>query len=204
MSAANREFTQREFISAADLERGGNLPLPDLVSAISDDLGPYFAWLLEQAGGRWAPPRVEIVDALPTCSGGGQGAATYCPGQRVVRVWPDSMVADVHTSIGDYGTAALLASRYALAARHALGQPLQGPQAQREVLCLIGANIRSLLRPDRDFTVSPGDLDEAVQVVLGYEHSSRDVAGGAIASGYERVAAFRAGVTGDPGTCGLT
>ncbi|SFB16241.1 Predicted metalloprotease [Amycolatopsis marina] len=203
MTARNREFTQREFTSMADLERGGNLPLPDLVNAMSADLGPYFTGLVEGAGGQWTPPPLDTVDSEPSCSGAAQGAAAYCPDARAVRVWADATVREVHTSIGDYGTGTLLASRYALAALHATGRPVEGAKAQRAVLCLTGAYTGSLLRPERDFTVSPGDLDEAVQVLLGYEYPARDVAGAAIGSGYERVAAFRDGVTDGPGSCGL-
>lgn len=204
MTARNREFTQREFTSAADLERGGNLPLPDLVRAMSADLGPYFTGVVEQAGHQWKPPPLETVDSAPACSGGAQGAAAYCPRERSVRVWPDGRLNELHTAIGDYGTGTLLASRYALAALHAAGRPLEGARAQRAVLCLTGAYTGSLLRPERDFTVSPGDLDEAVQVLLGYEYPARDVAGGALGSGYERVEAFRGGVTAGAADCGLT
>ncbi|SFP31129.1 Predicted metalloprotease [Amycolatopsis arida] len=202
ITADNREFTQRAFTSADDLERGGNLPLPELLPAMARDLGDYFTEVLRDAGTGWSPPPVEAVDAAPGCLAGAQGAVAFCPGEGV-RVWPEGMVADIHAGVGDYGTGVLLASRYALGVLHATGRPVAGPDAQRAVLCLAGAYTGSLLRPRRDFTVSPGDLDEAVQVLLGYDYPARDAHGGVIGAGFERVATFREGVLGGAGACGL-
>ena len=107
------------------------------------------------------------------------------------------------TSISGASSTRSCPTRYAPAALNAAGLELTGAQAQRSALCLAGAYTGSLLRPSREFTVSPGDLDEAVLVLLGYDYPSRDIDGAAMDGGFERVAAFRGGVLGGARECGL-
>jgi hypothetical protein len=110
----------------------------------------------------------------------------------------------MHTKIGDWSTGTILGSRYGLAVLATLGKPLTGPEAQRSALCVSGAYSGFLLaRNDDGFTLSPGDLDEAVQVLLGYDFAARDVQGNAPATGFERVAAFRTGAVGGFAACNL-
>ncbi|WP_240519304.1 metalloprotease-like protein [Amycolatopsis antarctica] len=201
ITAQNRQFTQRAFTSAEDEARGGNLELPALLDALSADLGPYFTEALGAKGSGWTAPPVEQVAGDPSC--GPQGAAAYCRDENVVRVSTSGTVADIHARIGDYGAGTIVASRYALGALGAAALPLSGEQAQRGALCLAGSYTGSLLEPRRDFTVSPGDLDEAVLVLLGYDYPARDIDGGALSSGFDRVAAFRGGVVGGAAACGL-
>ncbi|QFU87035.1 neutral zinc metallopeptidase [Amycolatopsis sp. YIM 10] len=203
INASNRAFTQRAFLSAEDEARGGNLPLPDLLPAISGDLGTYFSRELSASGHEWAPPKIEQVTTEPRCTGGEQGAVAFCPQQNSVQVREEGTLGDIHTNIGDFGTGTVLASRYALSALNAAGKPTTGEPAQRGTLCLAGAYTGSLLNPQGDFTVSPGDLDEAVQVLLGYDYPARDVDGGSIKSGFDRVSAFRGGVVGGTKACDL-
>ncbi|TQI94525.1 neutral zinc metallopeptidase [Amycolatopsis cihanbeyliensis] len=203
ITAENRTFTQRAFTSAGDLERGGNLPLQDLLAAMTEDLDAYFTGIVGTTGAPWSPPELGEVPTEPRCTRGGQGGIAYCPDAKAVRVHTEGMLGEVHAGIGDYAAGTLLASRYALGAWQATGHPLTGRKAQRGALCLAGAYTGSLLRPQRDFTVSPGDLGEAVQLLLLYDYPARDVDGGSLTTGFARIAAFRAGVTAGAGGCGL-
>ncbi|MFI6028569.1 metalloprotease-like protein [Amycolatopsis magusensis] len=203
ITASNRAFTQRSFLSEEDAARGGNLPLPDLVPAISEDLGSYFSREMTQAGHEWSTPKIEPVTADPRCTAGEQGAVAFCPEQNSVQLREDGTLGDIHTNIGDFATGTVLASRFGLSALAAAGKPTTGEPAQRGTLCLAGAYTGSLLNPQGEFTVSPGDLDEAVQVLLGYDYPARDVDGGSIASGFDRVSAFRGGVVGGTKACDL-
>jgi predicted metalloprotease len=200
ITAQNREFTQRAFSDAADEERGGNLPLPELLTAISGDLTAHFTDLLTQHGKRWTPPRIEQADN--GCQLAKQGSAAFCQDSGNVAI-DNPELSGIHTSIGDFGSGTELATRYSLGALKALDKPLTGTGTQREILCMAGAYTGSLLKPQRDFTLSPGDLDEAVEVLLAYEDPARDVDGGSIATGYDRVTAFRTGVTGGDDGCGI-
>ncbi|MGH4027058.1 MAG: neutral zinc metallopeptidase, partial [Pseudonocardiaceae bacterium] len=109
----------------------------------------------------------------------------------------------LHAEIGDYSTGTLLASRYSLAALDALGRPTEGESARREALCLAGSYTGTLLQRENGFGLSPGDLDEAVQVLLGYDYGSRDAAGAGLPSGFARVGEFRAGTLDGVPACGL-
>ncbi|WP_158887383.1 neutral zinc metallopeptidase [Amycolatopsis anabasis] len=203
ITAENREFTQRAFGDAEDEARGGNLPLPDLISAMSGDLAEHFTLELSNLGKQWTPPRIEAAVPDPLCTSGKQGAASYCPVANAVQT-TGPVLPELHASIGDFGSGTELATRYALGVLHALERPLAGEETRRQILCLAGAYTGSLLKPQREFALSPGDLDEAVQALLAYDDPARDTEGGSIPSGFDRVSAFRTGVTGADPACGLS
>ena len=69
-------------------------------------------------------------------------------------------------------------------------------------MCLAGAFTGSLLGRE-DQVLSPGDLDEAIQVLLTYDYAARDMTGQGIPTGFERVRAFRKGVLEGDDACGL-
>ena len=71
------------------------------------------------------------------------------------------------------------------------------------MLCLTGTYTGALLRRDNGFGLSPGDLDEAVQVLLGYDYGSRDITGTGLPSGFARVGEFRTGALDGSAGCGL-
>ena len=201
MTAQNRDFTLRGFANAKDLERGGNLAFTDMITSISPDLNTFFSGVVERSGGQWREPRVAAEDGEPRCATGDQGPATFCEDR--IGYSEAGALADLHGEIGDYATGTLLASRYALAALAALGKPVRGPDTQRGVVCLAGAYTGLLISRQENFTLSPGDLDEAMQVLLRFDFAARDAAGAAIPSGYDRVSAFRAGTLKGTKACGL-
>jgi predicted metalloprotease len=203
MSVQNRRFTLQGFTDAGDRARGGNLPFDQLVSSIAPDLNAYFGGVVGQLGRRWTPIRVEPAATEPTCTGADQGPAAFCPARRAVDVDTVGALPELHRQIGDYAVGTLIASRFGLAALAALGRPVEGADSGRSAVCLAGAYTASVLaRPD-GFALSPGDLDKAVRVLLGNDFAARDVRGGAMATGYQRVAAFRDGFQGGPRSCGL-
>lgn len=200
-TVTNRIFTQDRFLDARDAQRGGNLPFGVLVDAITPDLDRYFAQLVTARGGRWQAPQVRTAPGAVRCAAR-QGPVGFCPGaDDAVEISPQ--VATLHSRLGDYSTATLLASRYGLAALNALGRPTEGAGARRGALCLAGAYTGDLLRRRQGFGLSPGDLDEAVQVLLGYDYASRDTAGKALPSGFDRVSQFRAGTLDGAAACPL-
>ena len=68
---------------------------------------------------------------------------------------------------------------------------------------MAGAYTGGLLSADGSFTLSPGDLDEAVEILLAQDWAGRDTAGATDPQqhGYERIALFRKGVLGGPRAC---
>lgn len=203
ISLDNRKFTLRGFINAADAEAGGNLPFETLLESITEDLNAYFASVVTPLGKQWAPISLRPTDDDPECNGD-QGPIAYCSNGAEIDIATKGTLPELHTEIGDYATGIILASRFGMAAMSTIGKSLEGPDAQRQVICLAGAYTGMLISRQRGFALSPGDLDEAVQVLLKYDFAGRDTAGRAIETGFERVSVFRAGTLQGPPACELT
>ncbi|HEY3260023.1 MAG TPA: neutral zinc metallopeptidase [Pseudonocardiaceae bacterium] len=200
-TAETRQFTLREFTNQEDADRGGNLPLPKLVEDISGDLDSFFATLVRARGGSWTDPQLRPD---PDCSGD-QGPVAFCPRDRSVGVDVGSRELNRLHQIGDYATGTLLATRYGLAALVALGKSAEGEQAARAGLCLAGAYTGDLLGRRSGFGLSPGDLDEAVVLLLRYDYPVRDADGNpAAGSAFDRVGLFRGGTLDGADACELS
>jgi len=200
ITGRTRPFTLQAFTRLDDELQNGNLPLAELVTAITGDLDAYFGKLVQAAGGTWTAPTLEPE---PDCSGD-QGPVAFCPTDKTVGIDPaDTELARLH-KIGDYATGTLLASRYGLAALTALGKDTDGETAAKAALCLAGTYTGDLLSRDTGFGLSPGDLDEAVLVLLRFDYSVRDADGDpAPGSGFDRVALFRTGTLEGVESCDL-
>lgn len=201
MSVQNRRFTQTEFTSLRDQTNQGNLPLTELLSSMGPDLDRFFGQLVRGSSRTWTSPRLAPDGA--GC-GAGQGPVAFCAtGGGPPSVGVDTVaLGRQHDTIGDYASGTLLASRYGLAALGALGQPTAGPAAGRRALCLAGAYTGAVGDPSSGFGLSPGDLDESVQVLLRSDRAVTDSAGTPGAdTGYERIRLFRDGVTGGAQRC---
>jgi predicted metalloprotease len=203
INADNRPFTLREFTDARDEASGGNLPLPNLLGAILPDLDESFGKFVGGAGGTWQTPK---TSKDVSCSGD-QGPIAYCPGSDGGAIALDtssSELARLH-EIGDFTTGLLLSSRFGLAALDGLGKPIEGDKAGKAALCLAGAYTGDLLgRSGGDFALSPGDLDEGVQVLLQLDYAVRDAKGKAPqTTGFDRVGIYRTGTLEGAKACDL-
>jgi hypothetical protein len=78
-----------------------------------------------------------------------------------------------------------------------------GRPAAAGATCLAGAYTGRLLDAPDGFRLSPGDLDEAVQVLLLADWAARDAAGASDPAehGFERITRFRAGLLEGPAGC---
>ncbi|NMH91812.1 metalloprotease-like protein [Pseudonocardia bannensis] len=209
MTLDNREFTQRRFGSAADRARGGNLPLGRLLQSVGGDAPAWFGEVVAQQepGNGWRAPELTADSTRAQCDPAelaAQGPARFCAADGSVSVDLDTLT-PLQEQFGDYAGATLIASRYGLAALRALGAPAEGPAAGRAAVCLAGAYAGRLIDPTGGFGLSPGDLDEAVEVLLAGDWAERDARGQpeTTGHGYERVQRFRTGLLGGPGSCGL-
>lgn len=180
ITVGNRGFTQTEFTSQTDFDNGGNLPLADLIDLVEPALATLYT---DVSGAAEVPPLVRSADG--TCSPA-QGPVAVCSadggGREVVADLTE--LAAVHAEIGDFASATLLASRYAAAALQ-----VDGRSDGLDTVCLAGVFTR-----DQSDSLSPGDLDEAVQVLLARDAASRGTDGTAGSdTGLDRVGAFRTG-----------
>jgi hypothetical protein len=146
---------------------------------------------------------VRTSDSKPECAKADQGPIAYCQDTQEIDVSTNGELPKLHKEIGDFATGTILASRYSMAALSALGKPLEGEDAQRALLCVTGAYTGTLLSKQKGFLLSPGDLDESIQVLLQFDYPGRDLAGKAVTTGFDRVALFRTGVLQGINACKL-
>jgi predicted metalloprotease len=203
-TAQTRQFTLREFSSLDDEINVGNMPLPELLRSLTPDVDRYFTELVRQQGGTWATPELRLGADEAACSGD-QGPVAYCPDRKSIGTDDDAgALITVHDEIGDYAAGTLVTSRYALAALAALGKPTGGDTAGHAALCLAGGYTGQLLNRADGFGMSPGDLDEAVMVLLRNDFAARDASGRpAPGTGFDRVGIFRGGALAGAGSCRL-
>jgi predicted metalloprotease len=197
MTTTNRAFTQRAFGSRQDAARHGNLPVDQLLVGVGTDAPVAFARIAAEAGlPGWTAPTLRTTAAR--CAVAPQGPVAWCPDDNVVVV-DRTALAQLADRFGDFSGATLIASRYGMALLDALKRQGGGAGA----ICLAGAYTGGLLTSGGTFTLSPGDLDEAVEVLLAQNWAARDTAGAADPNehGYERIGLFRKGVLGGSQTC---
>ncbi|MFC4127100.1 metallopeptidase [Nocardia rhizosphaerae] len=103
---------------------------------------------------------------------------------------------------GDFDAAVVFVSRYALAVQRDRNLSLTGAAtAGLRTACLSGALTTKLSEPGSDPRLSAGDLDEAVSGLLADGLAAADVNGEVVASGYQRLEAFRTGVLDGEQAC---
>ena len=203
MNLENRKFTQRGFLSADDQERGGNLGFESLLTTITPDLESFYKATVTELGEQWETPSIRTSDEAPECVDADQGPIAYCPDSGEIDVATGAELPEMHTEIGDFATGTILASRFSMAALASLGKPLEGEEAQRALLCLTGAYTGTLITREEGFSLSPGDLDEAIQVLLRFDYPGRDTEGEAVPTGFDRVSLFRTGALQGVAACKL-
>jgi hypothetical protein len=111
-----------------------------------------------------------------------------------------------HDELGDFAVATALSLPYSLAARAQAGLSADDGAATRSAVCLTGWYTAQWYNGEfldsLEVSLSPGDVDEAVQFLLTYGVNPKvfpDVA----SSGFELVGAFRAGFLEGGAACDL-
>ncbi|MGO8771242.1 MAG: peptidase [Mycobacterium sp.] len=140
--------------------------------------------------------------------------AAYCPATNTIVVDPPALaamgkVADEkeHTlPQGDDTALSVVMSRYALAAQHERGLPMQSPWTALRTACLTGVVHRKMAEPidlpdHKQLLLTAGDLDEAVAGLLTNHLVASDADGTSVPAGFTRIAAFRGGVGGKMDAC---
>ncbi|MGK8524476.1 metallopeptidase [Nocardia asteroides] len=103
---------------------------------------------------------------------------------------------------GDYNAFVVFVSRYVLAVQQDRKLSLTGAEtAGLRTACLSGVVTTKLSEPGSDPHLSAGDLDEAVSGLLADGLAAADVNGKVVASGYQRLEAFRTGVLDGESAC---
>jgi predicted metalloprotease len=200
-------------------QTNGEMPFADqaggtgtgIVSASFDALEAWWGDTYpELSGGKpWNPLEKPVAfepGDPPTCNGAPvEGYRLfYCSPDRYVG-YSEPELRQAYQANGDFAAAALLATQYGLAAEIELGDDVSGDPVTATLRgdCFAGAWGAALIpQPGEDskydLTLSPGDLDEGVRVLLSFRtDSDRERQG----PGFDRVRAFRVGVTKGAKAC---
>lgn len=188
----------------------GELPvteatLGEFVKALQNIFGMANPPTVSYAGADTGCPNVRVTEPV-----------SYCPGTDTIGVdipalarrgtpRDDPKNGLPVTVTGDYNAYVVFGSRFALAVQRNEGQSLTEAKTGLRAACLAGV-VTTGLASDRgpdagDFTLSPGDLDEAVSGLLTDGLAASDVDGRTVPSGFARIDAFRSGVLGGRDAC---
>jgi predicted metalloprotease len=206
------EFTQDDLVTGGDavLGYGEN----ELLEFIPIDLNDY--WNDEVGATTGAVGDLTLVGATSSdevdCEDG-TGAfelgAVYCASTSTVYV-NEPAVQEIYDALGDFSVGYLVGAAWSEAVQQALDTGLEGEARALFNDCLTGAWVKTTIpdtdgalpvprAPERDVRVSAGDLDEAIQTIIGVSdlESDDDVRGGL----FEKIGAFREGVVGGLDSC---
>jgi len=214
-------IVQVPFTDPEDFERGGNLPLTDLLPLLVEDLESFWANEMAAVGFEWTPV-ADIVLLDPdvdeaTC--GEQsfegdilvGAAFFCVPSDTIFVDAVYLLPQMSDEIGDFAAAVEIIRQYAYAAQVRMGNMDTDTAADLQADCYTGAYALSAFvndRVDQSLILSPGDLDEAVIAFLqrsgatDREEPTGDVEAD-LATAFARFQAFRSGFLYGMPECGI-
>jgi predicted metalloprotease len=186
--------TEAGYTSYADQAADGNLPLDELLPTVTQSLDDYWA---SQSSKLTAPTLAADGVASGESSDGGvlTDAVTYDASSNAI-AYDTATLQNVHDQIGDFGSGMLIATAWASSVQHQLGVTLGNDDARRGAECLAGA-----WASDLSSKLSPGDLDEAVTVLVAAGKGTSSQEHGDRGTAFERVAAFRAGFKHGPSQC---
>jgi predicted metalloprotease len=187
------DVTESGYSSYEDQASDGNLALADLVPTITSSLDDYWT---SQSSKLTAPTVTEGATTTDAANDGGSDggvltdSVTYDPSSNTVH-YDATTLQNVHDNIGDFGSGLLVAAAWGSSVEHQLGKSIGTDAARRGAECLAGA-----WAANTSTTLSPGDLDEAVTVLVATGKGNTDRG-----TAFERVAAFRAGYKHGPSKC---
>jgi predicted metalloprotease len=201
-------LTEVPFSTEAELATGGNVSFEEILTLATTDLNVVYA--------RRSATFPAIASLLPIGTGG--ASTQLCNGERIgvdeiiVRYCaPESAVAydvrvlqQLHNGIGDTATATVLGLAWAEAARQSEGlSPDVGgnPAVLYTQACLTGGWFRSVIDnadETRKISLSPGDLDEAIEVFVQFGQNAGLGRSGQV---FATVGALRQGVMQGGDSC---
>jgi Predicted metalloprotease len=203
-----RTFTEVPFLDSRDAAVRGNESFAQAMQDGPADLARFWQSTFEDRyGSTWHPiAGVRGFDGgddskRPRC-----GAVTitqavrYCEPDRTLYFDDTRVLPNIYRRTGDFGPMTLLAVGYGQAVRSQLGLSTTGTDALTNEICLAGGYAGAVSQRSADadgFALSPGDLDEAVQALLGFGGTALGEPG---SSGFARIKAFREGFA-DIGNC---
>jgi predicted metalloprotease len=194
-------ITESGFTSQADYASGGDLSLDTLLPTLTKALDSYWT---SAVGSKFGAPTLVAQGDGASCDGATDGgvlvdSVVYCADSNTV-VYDPATLQEAYSSVGDFAAGVLVAAGWSSAVQHDLGHPIDGAAAWKSSECFTGAFTAGVdgSRSDTSstgMTLSPGDLDEVVSMLVGAH------GGEARGTAFDRVAAFRTGWSKGAGAC---
>jgi predicted metalloprotease len=205
----DRLFTAAAFANDQEYLSQGNADFDQIVEWVGATLPEFWSDVFPAAFDTdFEPPTIEgFQRSAPDCAGLEDRDLGYCAEDSTVYVDETDLAAPAYEEIGDFALTTAMALPYALAVRDQAGLSTDDGAATRSAVCLTGwyeaqwyNNVFADTLPD--VSISPGDIDEAVQFLLAYGVDNQ-VFPNLDASGFELVGAFRTGFLEGGDACDL-
>jgi predicted metalloprotease len=213
VGACRDDFGEDRLYTAATFAKGesasgGNAPFDDIVGWVDTTLPEFWSGVFpDEFGTDFSPPKVAAFDGTaPDCDGLENRDLGYCAAKKTVYVDESDLVTPAYDEIGDFALVTAISLPYALAVRDQAGLSVDDGAATRSAVCLTGWYeaqwFKGVFEASTGATISPGDIDEAVQFLLEYGVDNQ-VFPNTDASGFELVGAFRTGFLDGGDACEL-
>lgn len=196
-----RVYTEIPYQTANDQAQKGNQPYSDTVPGANEEFNAFFDLLLKSSGKSWKELSLKSTDgASNTCDGTKQDDQVfYCKKDKTVYYADQSITKQAYDKYGDFAVYELLSIPFAEAALDSLGSKAKGSDRLTEAICLTGAFAGDAFRRTvagggtlGGNSLSAGDLDEAIAVLLGIGSTNTVINTEGLTS-FNRVAAFGKG-----------
>jgi predicted metalloprotease len=205
----DRLFTAAAFADDREYLSQGNAAFESIVEWVVTTLPEFWSEMFPAAFGTdFQPPAVEgFQGTAPDCEALQDRDLGYCPEDSTVYVDEADLAEPAYEEIGDFALTTAIALPYSLAVRDQAGLSTDDGAATRSAVCLTGwyeAQWYDDAFGDTlpNVSISPGDIDEAVQFLLTYGVDDQ-VFPNVDASGFELVGAFRTGFLEGGDACDL-
>jgi predicted metalloprotease len=199
-----RTFTAMRFTADNIGDDGqGNAAYEATVDLAQTLFDAFYDAEVPQFQGDWTEPPVVVQESRnESCAA--TDMLMYCPATASVLATSDADLRAVHRQYGDFALITALGLAYGQAALVELGKDPRTDEGIRAASCLTGAAAGELIDPANRYkiTLSPGDFDEATVLLLSVGADTQIVAPGGLTA-FQRVDAFRSGVTNGVAGCAL-
>jgi hypothetical protein len=182
--------------------RGGNMPFAQLLNDVVPQIATYWTSTYGSGPNKTTADAKDVLcmteEIRPIGLGTRKGApvVSWCGDDNIIH-FDRASLQRLYDANGDFGVTTLLALQWAAVQEVATGSDPTSKASALRAICRVGVWTGTLYDADRpgESSLSPGDIDEAVRVLLEVIDTPT------IGSGFERVAAFRTGVLGSATDC---
>lgn len=197
-----RVFTETPYTSSNDAANKGNAPYDSIGQIGTDELNLYFDEVLSDKNKTWNEIKSEQFDgSSASCDGKKEDELIFlCSSDDTVYYAGKDLAEKAYKSFGDYAVVQLMGIEYADAALDVLDSKAKGKDRLAKQICLTGTYAGDAFRRTAEGqatlagnTLSAGDLDEAVALLLGIGSSNAVIETHGMTA-FDRINAFREGV----------